>query len=190
MGNREEPLDAAVETLANAIDTKDPCTYDHCRRVARIVSELAVEMGMTVRQRCALERAALLHDFGKIGVPNAILMKTTNLTTQEAETIRTHPEIGYQMLAGFQFLGEALPALRYHHERLDGSGYPYGLAKDQIPVLARVLAVADAYDAMASDRPYRSSRSASRCLAEIVRCSDTHFDPAAVSALVRVFRFL
>lgn len=186
----EETNMATLDALVAAIDLRDPYTHDHCRRVAGIVSKVAIEMGMADQQRHNLELAALLHDIGKIGVPDAILLKTTRLTKGEVEAIRAHPEIGYQMLSGLRFLGDALPALRYHHERLDGTGYPFGLAGDRIPLLARVLAVADAYDAMTSDRPYRSGTSTPHSLAEIVRCSDTHFDPAAVSALVRVFRFL
>ena len=182
----EETYMATLEALAAAVDTRDPYTHGHCRRVARITTGIAKEMGISDQQRCTLERAALLHDIGKIGVPDSILLKTTHLSAKETETIRAHPEIGFRMLSGLHFLDDALLAVRYHHERLDGSGYPYGLAGDQIPLIARVLAVADAYDAMTSDRPYRQGVSPAQGLAEIERCSGTHFDPLVVAALVQL----
>jgi len=175
----------AVEALAAAMHAHDPYTHDHCRRVVRIASVLARELEMPAEDRCALETAALLHDIGKIAVPDTILRKTAPLTDDESYAIRAHPEIGFKMLTGFRFLADALPALRYHHERLDGTGYPNGLAAGEIPLLARVLAVADAYDAVTTDRPYRSGSPASHGLAEISRCSGTHFDPVVVDALLR-----
>jgi len=181
----DESYMATLECLAAAVDARDPSTYGHCRRVAELVSILAMELGLEGRERQALVHAALLHDIGKLGIPDSTLRKTTTLTREDSVLIRQHPEIGYRMLERLRFLGDGLSAIRYHHERFDGTGYPFGLAGERIPLVARILAVADAYDAITSDRPYRRSRSRSQGIEEIVRCAGTHFDPAVVAAFVR-----
>jgi putative nucleotidyltransferase with HDIG domain len=181
----DETYMATLETLASAVDARDPNTYGHCRRVAELTSMLAQEMGMRETDRVALVRAALLHDIGKLGIPDSTLRKTTALTKEDSAEIRQHPEVGYRMLAGLRFLGEGLSAIRYHHERFDGSGYPYGLAGDRIPLMARILAVSDAYDAITSDRPYRQGRPKSQGVKEIARCSGSQFDPAVVAFFLR-----
>lgn len=182
----DETSMATLETLASAVDARDPNTYGHCRRVAELASMLAQEMGMDDANRETLVRAALLHDIGKLGVPDSTLRKTTPLNREDSAALRQHPDIGYRMLSGLHFLGEGLAAIRYHHERFDGSGYPHGLAGEQIPQMARILAVADAYDAITSDRPYRLGRPKTQAVEEVLRCSGTHFDPAVVAALLRV----
>lgn len=181
----DETYMATLETLANAVDAKDANTYGHCRRVAKLASMLAIELGVPERDRQLLEQVALLHDIGKLGIPDSTLQKLTPLNGDDAAAIQQHPELGYRMLSGLRFLADGLPAVRYHHERFDGTGYPYRLAGEQIPLLARILAVADAYDAITSDRPYRSGRSGGQGIAEIVRCAGTHFDPTVVAAFVR-----
>ncbi|MHB0868152.1 MAG: HD-GYP domain-containing protein [Chloroflexota bacterium] len=181
----EETYMATLETLANAVDAKDPNTYGHCRRVAELASMLAIELGIPEGDRQVLERVALLHDIGKLGIPDSTLRKLTPLNGDDATAIQQHPELGYRMLSGLRFLADGLSAIRYHHERFDGTGYPYRLAGEQIPLLARILAVADAYDAITSDRPYRSGRPSGQGVAEIVRCAGTHFDPTVVAAFVR-----
>ncbi len=175
---------ATLESLAETLDAYDPDTCGHCRRVAGLASLIGHEMGLTEEDCLSLERAALLHDIGKVGVPDSTLWKTTPLTPEDAESIKHHPELGYRMLSGLRFLGDGLSAIRYHHERFDGGGYPHGLARNQIPLMARILAVADAYDAITSDRPYRLGRSRAQGLEEIVRCSGSHFDPTVVAALL------
>ncbi len=180
----EETYMATLEALAGAVDARDPYTYGHCRRVADIASSLAVQMGLPEMDRTSLELAALLHDIGKIGVPDNVLRKVTPLTKDDAAAIHQHPEMGYRMLSALRFLGNGLAAVRYHHERYDGSGYPFSLSGDQIPLLARVLAVADAFDAITSDRPYRRARSKDQGLEEVKRCAGSQFDPSVVKAFM------
>ncbi len=183
----EETYMATLETLASAVDARDPNTYGHCRRVAELASMLGRETGMSQSELQTLVRAALLHDIGKLGVPDSTLWKTTPLTQEDSAALREHPDAGYRMLAGLRFLGEGLEAIRYHHERYDGNGYPFGLAGKEIPLMARILAVADAYDAITSDRPYRLGRPKTQGIQEIVRCSGTHFDPEVVTVFLRLF---
>ncbi|MGE5620324.1 MAG: HD-GYP domain-containing protein [Sphingomonadaceae bacterium] len=180
----EETYMQTLQSLANAVDARDANTYGHCRRVAELASMLAVAIGLPEEERRTLERAALLHDIGKLGVPDSTLRKLTPLDRDDASVIRQHPELGYRMLSGLRFLGDGLLAIRYHHERYDGTGYPFRLAGEQIPLLARILAVADAYDAITSDRPYRHALSRTKALEELARCAGTHFDPTVVAALL------
>ncbi|HEX2986975.1 MAG TPA: HD-GYP domain-containing protein [Chloroflexota bacterium] len=180
----EETYMATLEALAGAVDARDPYTYGHCKRVAEIASSLALQMGLPDMDRSSLELAALLHDIGKIGVPDNVLRKVTPLSQEDAAAIHQHPEMGYRMLSALRFLGGGLAAVRYHHERFDGSGYPYALSGDQIPLLARVLAVADAFDAITSDRPYRRARSRDQGVEEVRRCAGSQFDPSVVEAFV------
>lgn len=182
----EETYMATLEALANAVDARDPYTYGHCQRVAALASLLGAETGLPEQDLRILERAALLHDIGKLAVPDTILRKTTPLTSDDWSAIQHHPELGFRMLSGLKFLGDALTAIRYHHERFDGTGYPYKLAGTQIPLMARILAVADAYDAITSDRPYRPGRSRVEGLAEVSRGVGSQFDPEMAGALARV----
>lgn len=180
----EETYMATLEALAGAVDARDPYTYGHCRRVADIASSLAFQMGIPEMDRTSLELAALLHDIGKIGVPDSVLRKVTPLSQEDAAAIHQHPEMGYRMLSALRFLGTGLAAVRYHHERFDGSGYPFSLSGDQIPLLARILSVADSFDAITSDRPYRPARSRDQGLDEVRRCAGSQFDPSVVEAFL------
>jgi hypothetical protein len=150
-----EFLASVVRALTSAIDAKDPYTCGHSDRVARIGVRLAKELGCEPKMLHTIYMAGLLHDIGKIGIDDAVLRKPGKLTEAEFDHIKQHPELGYRILADLHQLADVLPAVLHHHEQWDGKGYPFKLAGEQIPLIARILAVADAYDAMSSDRPYR-----------------------------------
>ena len=150
-----EFLASVVRALTSAIDAKDPYTCGHSDRVARIGVRLAKELGCDSKMLHTMYMAGLLHDIGKIGIDDAVLRKPGKLTPEEFDHIKEHPELGYRILADISQLADVLPAVLHHHEQWDGKGYPFKLAGDQIPYIARILAVADAFDAMSSDRPYR-----------------------------------
>jgi HD-GYP domain-containing protein (c-di-GMP phosphodiesterase class II) len=143
------------------------------------------ELGMDDERVEVLRFAGILHDVGKLGVPTRLLRKDGPLTPDERRIIELHPEYGHEMVRGIGFLDEARSAILHHHERLDGSGYPYGLTGDRIPECARVVAVADAFDAMTSTRSYRRARPVTAALEELRRCAGAQFDPAMVGALIR-----
>lgn len=143
--------------LANALEAKDVYTRGHSMRVARLVRQMALQAGLPHQAAETIAQAALLHDLGKIGVPESILRKPGPLTTEEWEIMRRHPVTSAQIVAPLEFFGDGAVILRHHHERLDGSGYPDGLTGDGIPLGARIVAVADVYDALTSSRPYRPS---------------------------------
>lgn len=178
-----------LEALVAALDARDRETYGHSTRVAKLTMLLAKQMGVAEGspEWVTIERGALLHDVGKIGVPDAILRKPGKLTDEEWIEMRRHARIGYEVLKDVPFLAGAAEIVAAHHEAWDGSGYPNGLAGEAIPLGARIFMVADAFDAMATDRPYRRARPYEDCLREIVRCSGTQFDPAVVDALLSIF---
>jgi putative nucleotidyltransferase with HDIG domain len=173
---------ATVRSLAAAVDAKDPYTRGHSDRVAHYATLAAGELELTHDQRMALEMAAYLHDIGKIGIPEDILLKPGRLSEEEMAKMRHHPLIGANILDPVSFPWPITPVVRHHHERWDGAGYPTGLAGAKIPLLARVLSVADAYEAMISDRPYRAGRSMQEGLAELEACAGSQFDPEVVVA--------
>ncbi|MEU4208888.1 HD-GYP domain-containing protein [Streptomyces sp. NPDC026206] len=176
---------ATVRALVQAVDLKDHYTRGHSERVGRASVLIARELGISGDRLEALRFAGTLHDVGKLGVPTRLLRKDGPLTPEERRIIELHPEYGHEMVRGIGFLEEARAAILHHHERLDGSGYPYGLMGGQIPEFARVVAVADAFDAMTSTRSYSRARPVSVALAELHRCSGTQFDPRMVAALAR-----
>ncbi|MFJ9039477.1 HD-GYP domain-containing protein [Streptomyces sp. NPDC102406] len=177
---------ATIRALVQAVDIKDGYTRGHSERVGQASMMIARELGMADERVEVLRFAGILHDVGKLGVPTRLLRKDGPLTPEEREIIQLHPEYGHEMVRGIGFLGEARAAILHHHERLDGSGYPYGLAGAQIPEFARVVAVADAFDAMTSTRTYSRARPVDVALAELERCAGSQFDPVMVRALVRV----
>jgi putative nucleotidyltransferase with HDIG domain len=144
-----------VRALSSAIDAKDPYTCGHSDRVARVAVRLAEELGLPPDERRRIHLAGLLHDIGKIGIKDEVLRKPGKLTPEEYEHIKLHPALGYEILKGLKKIQHVLPAVLHHHESWDGQGYPHGLAGEAIPLIARIIAVADAFDAMGSDRPYR-----------------------------------
>lgn len=176
---------ATIRALVQAVDIKDGYTRGHSERVGRASMMIARELGLDDERVEVLRFAGILHDVGKLGVPTRLLTKDGPLTPEERRVIELHPEYGHEMVRGISFLGEARAAVLHHHERLDGSGYPYGLAGGQIPESARVVAVADAFDAMTSTRSYSRARPVPVALEELRRCAGSHFDPRMVGALVR-----
>jgi putative nucleotidyltransferase with HDIG domain len=180
----EETSFATMEALARAIDARDPSTFGHSSRVSAISLVVADAMQLPAKDREALRRAALLHDIGKIGVEDKVLRKPGPLNQVEADDMREHPRIGYDMLKGVPFLKPSLPGVLYHHERWDGQGYPTGLRGDTIPLAVRILAVADVFDALTSDRPYREGLSFSAAAASIRNEAGLQFDPEVVSAFL------
>ncbi|MFJ2606045.1 HD-GYP domain-containing protein [Streptomyces sp. NPDC091279] len=176
---------ATIRALVQAVDIKDGYTRGHSERVGQASQLIARELGMDDARVEVLRFAGILHDVGKLGVPTRLLRKDGPLTPEERRVIELHPEYGHEMVRGIGFLGEARAAVLHHHERLDGSGYPYGLIGTQIPESARVVAVADAFDAMTSTRSYSRARPVSAALAELERCAGAQFDPDMVAALVR-----
>ncbi|MFD8571910.1 HD-GYP domain-containing protein [Streptomyces sp. NPDC059639] len=176
---------ATIRALVQAVDIKDGYTRGHSERVGQASMMIARELGMPDERAEVLRFAGILHDVGKLGVPTRLLRKDGPLTPEERKVIELHPEYGHEMVRGIGFLGEARAAILHHHERLDGSGYPYGLVGTQIPEFARVVAVADAFDAMTSTRTYSRARPVPVAVAELERCAGTQFDPVMVGALVR-----
>ena len=175
--------------LIEAVEAKDPYTRGHSERVQAISVYLGRKLGLEERELQDLYWGAIMHDIGKMGVPDLILSKPGSLTTAEFTFVRTHPERSYEILRHIKSLSpEALAGARYHHERYDGTGYPRGLRGRDIPHHARIIAVADAYDAMTSSRSYRSARSHDDALAEIARASGTQLDPEIASAFQKACR--
>ncbi|MEP7004144.1 MAG: HD domain-containing phosphohydrolase [Chloroflexota bacterium] len=186
LAETERTYDATLAALSSALDVRDTETEGHARRVVRYMELIAEVLQVPTAQHATLRRGALLHDIGKIGVPDHILRKPGALTDNEWTTMRTHPDLGAKIIANVPFLAEVAVIIRAHHERWDGNGYPDGLASEGIPLGARVFAVADSFDAMTSDRPYRRGRQLDAALAEIERCSGTQFDPTVVRAFLVV----
>ena len=180
----EETTFASMEALARAIDARDPTTFGHSARVAALSVEIADQMQLPLKDREALRRAALLHDIGKIGVEDRVLRKPGPLNPMETDEMREHSRIGYDMLKGLGFLRPSLPGILYHHERWDGAGYPSGLNGTAIPLLVRIITVADVFDALTSDRPYRDGLSFDEATAAIRNDAGLMFDPDVVSAFM------
>jgi putative nucleotidyltransferase with HDIG domain len=175
--DREEAHGQLLEALVNALDAREQDTHNHSLRVASYSTAIARRMGVEEPELRALYRGALLHDIGKIGIPDAILLKPSRLTEEEWITMRRHPEIGARILNGIPHLTQAREILLSHHERWDGQGYPRGLQGEQIPLGARIFAVADTFDVMTSGRPYRPPVPLEEVMREVHRCSATQFDP-------------
>ena len=171
-----------LSALVAALDAREHETGDHSQRVVRYTLAIAERMGVPEAERAAIARGALLHDIGKIGVPDAILLKPGKLTPEEWTEMRKHPDIGFGILAGIDFLGPPAEIVLSHQERWDGRGYPRGLSGTAIPLGARIFAIADTLDAITSDRPYRKGTTYAAARAEIIRCAGTQFDPEAVVA--------
>jgi putative nucleotidyltransferase with HDIG domain len=177
---------ATLRALAAALEARDVETKGHSERVVSYCLRLGKQLGLNDRSLITLEHGALLHDIGKIGVPDAILLKRGALTEDEWNYMRRHVQYGAQILKGIDFLQGATQIVAEHHERYDGSGYPTRLEGDGICMGARIFAVADAVDAITSDRPYRQARSFSDAAEELIRCAGAHFDPAIVQAFTAV----
>lgn len=183
----QEVHSTTLGTLAALLDARDDATHGHSRRVVVFTLRLAGVMGITEGSRLkAIEQGALLHDVGKVGISDAVLRKPGPLTEEEWCEMRRHPEIGYELLRHLGFLRETMPIVRFHHEHWNGGGYPCGLAGSDIPLEARIFAVADAFDAITSDRPYSLARTYQEALSILVSESGTKFDPEVVNAFLQV----
>jgi putative nucleotidyltransferase with HDIG domain len=185
-GQLQRSICQSLLGLANALEAKDPYTRGHSERVGALARRLAMALAMPAAEADTIAQAGLLHDIGKIGVPEAVLRKGGPLTDDEWELMRRHPIVGAQIVAPFEFFAAGVLAIRHHHERCDGSGYPDRLVGTAIPAGARVVAVADVYDALTSDRPYRAALSTADALELIVRQAGTTLDPDVVAALLDV----
>jgi hypothetical protein len=181
---QQRAYEATVSALCQAVETKDFYTRGHSERVSRGAVMIATEIGMRVERVGAIRYAGMLHDVGKLGVPTSVLQKRSSLTDDEYAAVQLHPMRGLDIVREIGFLDEALAGIMHHHERIDGRGYPMGLAGDEIPEFARVLAVADAFDAMTSDRSYRGARPVPEAVAELRKWAGKQFDPAFVDAFV------
>jgi hypothetical protein len=181
---QQRAYEATVSALCQAVETKDFYTRGHSERVSRGSVMIAKEIGMRTERVEAIRYAGMLHDVGKLGVPTSVLQKNGSLTDDEYAAIQLHPMRGLDIVREIGFLDEALAGIMHHHERIDGKGYPMGLAGDEIPEFARVLAVADAFDAMTSNRSYRGARPVPEAVAEMRKWAGTQFDPAFVDAFV------
>ena len=175
-----------IGALAEAVDKRDPYTSKHSQNVKLIAIDIGREMRVSAPELEALEWGGLLHDVGKIGVPDAVLLKSDRLNREERMTMNAHPVIGAQIIAPVTKLAPELPIIRHHHEWYNGSGYPDRLMGDEIPKLARILHVADAFEAMTAQRPYRMTPlTAEQALGELRKFAGIQFDPAVVDAFVR-----
>jgi putative two-component system response regulator len=177
-----------VIMLANVIETRDPYTAGHLERVRRLALNLAFALNWNTEDIAILEFGAILHDIGKIVVPSQVLKKTGPLTKEEWKLMRQHPEVGAKMLEGVDHLKAAVPYVLNHHEWWNGSGYPGGLKGEKIPREGRLLAIADAFDAMTTNRPYHSSMPASDALDELARYRGIYFDPDMVDAFIQTYK--
>jgi putative nucleotidyltransferase with HDIG domain len=180
-----QAYDATIEGWAYALDLKDEETENHSRRVTRLTIRIARKMNVKNEELPHIKRGALLHDIGKMGIPDLILLKPGPLTDEEWVLMRKHPVYAYEMLSRIEYLRPAIDIPYCHHEKWDGSGYPRGLKGEQIPLPARIFAVVDVYDALTSDRPYRPAWSEEKTLQLIREDSGKHFDPKVVEVFLQ-----
>ncbi len=180
-------FEATVRAFVMAVEAKDPYTAGHSERVMGYSVRIGYELGLTLQELKVLQMGTLIHDVGKIGIPDAILTKPSGLTDEEFKVIAQHPEIGHKMIEGIPLFAECIPIVRSHHERLDGSGYPDGLKGDEIPLCVRIAAVADAFDAITSTRAYRSGRSTAEAIAILQQeAEEGKADPVVVNAFAKL----
>lgn len=184
MQQLEQSYDITLEALGNALDLKDAETEGHCKRVTAYTLALGRALGLNEQQLRTVGRGAFLHDVGKMAIPDAILRKPGKLTEEEQEIMRTHSELGYRMIQKIPYLREPAEIIYAHQECFDGSGYPRGLRGEEIPVGARIFALADTLDAITSNRPYRKAATIAEARKEVLRCAGTQFDPAIVDVFV------
>lgn len=173
-----------LAALTSSLEAKDPYTRGHSERVAMLAAQFAVFIGHPRPDR--IELAGRLHDIGKIGIPDRVLCKPARLTDEEFEIIKTHPVVGFEILKAIPSLEDVLPAVLHHHERWDGRGYPHGIGGAELDLPSRILAIADTFDAMSSNRAYRSGRTRAEVLDEILRCSGAQFDPDLTEQFVKM----
>jgi HD-GYP domain-containing protein (c-di-GMP phosphodiesterase class II) len=180
----QDLLMGSLHALTASIDAKDPYTCGHSRRVAIVSRKLAQLFGFDEHHAERVYLAGLMHDVGKIGIPEAVLCKPGKLTSSEYKTMQRHPEIGATILSGIRQMEDLIPVILHHHERLDGGGYPAGLSSGEIPIEAMIVGLADSFDAMTSSRTYRNTMPLTAVITEIRRCSGTQFDPRLAELLL------
>jgi putative two-component system response regulator len=184
--NKAEILLKALKALMRALDAKDPYTAGHSHRVAALAMLMARELSLKTEEQYSLQLAALLHDIGKIGMPDSILNKSASLKDYEFDIAKDHPVVGSQIIGEIEELSEVASAVRHHHERFDGSGYPDGLKGEAIPFFARILSIIDTYEALVSNRVYRKATDKDQALAEIQNYAGIQFDPELVKIFVKM----
>ncbi|MEW5814420.1 MAG: HD domain-containing phosphohydrolase [Spirochaetota bacterium] len=176
-----------VHALVNALEARDPYTHGHTTRVTIIAKAIARRLELEEEDLFALEIGALLHDLGKIGIPDAVLQKPGPLEQNEFHLIKEHPRMGELILKNIEYLERSIPSILYHHERFDGKGYPKGMTGNRIPLFGRIIAVADSFDAMISDRPYRQRMSIEKAVSELKKGAGSQFDKEVVDAFIVVW---
>jgi len=181
-----DDLHEVVDALAAAVDAKDSYTCGHSERVAEMSLAIAKAMNLSEEEQYLIHIGAHLHDVGKIGIPDAIISKPGRLNENEFNMIKEHPMTGYHIVRKVKILQSVSLIIRHHHERMDGGGYPDGLFGTAIPLGARIVAIADAFDAMTTNRTYKKSKSKSEALQELIRCSDSQFDREIVRVFVEI----
>jgi cyclic di-GMP phosphodiesterase len=180
-----ESAEAILKSLALTIDARDPYTDGHCERLSKFAVALGTSLGLPKEELSALDRGGYLHDIGKVGIPDAVLLKPTKLTTQEFELIKQHTVIGDRLCGELRSLRLVRKIVRHHHEALDGSGYPDGLSGDQVPLLAQIVSIVDLYDAVTTSRPYRDALPPEHAYAELRNeCARGRRDPRLVEAFI------
>jgi response regulator RpfG family c-di-GMP phosphodiesterase len=184
--SHEQLFVGCLSAFAQAIDARDKYTQEHSSNVAKLAKILSSELNLSMEMQHAVETAGALHDIGKIGVPETILLKPGNLTTEEFSVMQKHPSISFSILNPVPGLEASIPAIKYHHERIDGRGYPDGLSGNDIPIEARVISVCDTWDAMRTDRPYRKALSKEFSLAELKKASGTQLCPEVIKCFIEV----
>jgi len=177
---------AAIEALADTLDRRDPYTFQHSQRVAQYAEKIAAQLKLPPEEIDLIRMSARVHDLGKMGITNEMLYKPGSLTPEEEQAFRQHVAISADIVQRFPQYKKGSQLILYHHERYDGQGYPQGLNGEQIPMGARIIAVADAYDAMTTDRPYRRARRREEAIEELRRCAGTQFDPKVVEAFLGI----
>jgi len=181
--NQEKLMISLIRALSSALDARDPYTRGHSERVSKLALLIARGIEMSYQQQEILQQAALLHDVGKIGIRDDVLLEPGPLDDRKWEIMKSHPVIGAQIIEQIEpksVMRQIYEGVMYHQEKYDGTGYPKGLRGKEIPLVARIIAIADAFDAMTSDRPYRKGKSPREALEEIQRCAGKHFDPQLV----------
>ena len=174
-----------IRALADIIEANDPYTRGHCEKVMNYSLRICKKLDLSGYHVSAIKTASRLHDIGKISIDLTILRKTEPITKEDWQKIRTHPDVGAKIVHHVGFLDDVVPIIRHHHERYEGGGYPDGTLKNnKIPLGARIIAVADAYDAMTSGRPYKKAMLREDAMEELKRCSGTQFDPEVVNAFI------
>lgn len=180
-------MDELIEVILTVLDARDPYTFSHSLRVTEIAMLIAADMKLPAEKIRIVHEAAYLHDIGKVGIPDRVLNKMGRLTREEMRYMQAHPRIGYNVLARLPLFRDIAEIVLCHHERWDGLGYPAGLKAKQIPVESRIIAVADAFDAITSDRPYRKGQSMEFGLEEILRHREDQFGPLVVDHFVNIY---